>query len=74
MQVGRKDTGIFKDGAILDDGILGLGNLHHLLKPFVEEIDLEIERPTGHVGIKICQIGIIVYGFETWCPTITVGE
>jgi len=73
MQVGRKDAGILKDGTVLDNGLLRLGNLNHLLETLVQEVYLQIKRPTGHVGIEDCQLAIVIYGFEPWRPAITMG-
>ena len=43
MQVGSENLGILKDGTVLDDILLTLGNLYHVVETLVEEIDLEIE-------------------------------
>ena len=43
VEVRREDAGILKDRAVLDDGVVAVGDLHHFLKPFVEEVDLKVE-------------------------------
>jgi len=43
VKVRRKDTCVFIDGAVLDDDIVLLGDIHNILEPLVEEINLKIE-------------------------------
>ena len=74
VEIGCKDTGILEDGAVLDDGVGTLGNLDHLLEALVEEVDLQVERPPLHVGIEVLQVGVVVYGFESGGPSVTVGQ
>ena len=74
MQVRRKDTGILKDGTVLNNGLLGMGNLYHLFETLVQEVNLKVERPTFHVGIEVLQIRVIVNGFEPGGPSVTMGQ
>ena len=43
VEVGCEDTRILEDGAVLDNGFLGLRNLDHFLETLGEEVDLDIE-------------------------------
>ena len=74
VKIGGKDACVFKDGAVLNDGMFAFGNFNHFLESFVKEVDLCVERPAGHVGVEVGQIGIVVNWFKTWCPSVTVGE
>ena len=74
VEVGGEDAGVFEDGTVLHDGVGALGDLDYLLEALGQEVDLDVEGPTGHVGIVICQIGIVVDGLEAWCPTVALGE
>ena len=66
VKVGRKDAGILKDRAVLYDVLVALAYLHHLLKALVEEIDLQVERPSRHVLIEVVKIGVVLHRFKTW--------
>ena len=70
MEVRGKDACIFEDGAILDDGVIALANLHDILEAFVQEVYLEVERPAAHVLIKIVEIGVVVDGLEACRPAV----
>lgn len=74
VKVGRKDAGILKDGAVLDNNVLGLGDFDNILEALAEEIDLQVEGPAVHVGIVVGKIGIVVNRLEVWRPAITFGE
>ena len=74
MQVGGEDAGIFKDGAVLNDGFVGSGNLHHVAKALVQEVNLQVERPSAHVFIVVSQVGIVVNGLEVGSPSVALGK
>jgi O-acetyl-ADP-ribose deacetylase (regulator of RNase III) len=60
--------------AVLNDDILRLGNLYHFLETFIQEIHLQVKRPARHVGIEVGQIGVVVDGFETRRPSVTMRQ
>ena len=70
VEVWGKDFGIFKDGAVLNDGIVGLCNGNNVFETFVEKIDLQIERPSGHVVVEVFKIRVVVNGFEERFPVV----
>ena len=74
VQVGCEDAGIFKDGAVLNDGVVTLADGDYVSKPLVEKVDLQVERPSCHVGIEIVQIRIVVYWLKLWYPIISFGK
>jgi hypothetical protein len=74
MQVRGKNIGIFIDGAVLDDATFAAANLKDIVEAVVEEIDLQVERPTLHVFIEIVYVGIFFNIFEVWLPIEMVGE
>ena len=71
MQIGRENVGIFVNGPVLNNAFTGLLQLFDALglaKATIEEIDLEVEGPAGHIVVKILQIRIIVYVFQKHFP------
>ena len=74
MQVGSKDAGILKDGAVLDDGVGTSGDFHHVAEPLVEEIHLKVEGQTAHVGVKVLEIRVHLHRFEAGSPSVPLGE
>ena len=57
-------------GPVLDDDVIALGDLHHILESLVQEVNLEIERPPFHILIKISEIWIEVNRLELWRPSV----
>ena len=49
VKIGGENPGIFVDGAVLNDDIVGLGDVHHILESLVEEVNLEVERPPPYL-------------------------
>ena len=74
VQVGREDACVLEDGAVLDEGVFRLRYLDHLLEAAVEEVDLQVERPAGHIGVEVGQVGVVLYRLETGRPAVVVGE
>ena len=74
MQVWCEYLCILKDGAVLYDYVVGLGNLHHLFETAVEEIDLQVERPPLHVAVEVGKIWVVVNRLEAWCPSVSSGQ
>lgn len=68
VQVGGKDVGVFKDGAILNDGALALQDFENLPVTAVEEVNLKIERPAMHVVVEIAEVGIVLGAFVMHLP------
>ncbi|MMZ64197.1 hypothetical protein D1872_265020 [compost metagenome] len=55
-----EDPGILVDGTILDEPPAGFHNRFLFLKPFGQEIDLQMKTPTLKVRIKLFQIGVMI--------------
>ena len=70
MQVRCKDARILIYGAVLDDHLVAVSDVHHVLEPLVEEINLQIERPSFHILVKISQIWVKIYRLELRRPTV----
>ena len=70
VEIRSEDTRILVDGPVLDDDVLALGDIHHILEPFVEEINLEIKGPTLHIFVEISEIRIKVHGLEFRGPSV----
>ena len=74
VQVGREDAGILEDSPVLNDIFLAFRYFHHLFKPFVQEVNLQVEGPSVHIGVEVLEIRVVVYGFEARLPAISFGE
>lgn len=74
VEVGSEDACVLEDRAVLDDGLLRLGDGHDIAKPLVEEIDLEIERPPLHVSIVVFEVRIVVHGLVVGSPSVAFGQ
>ena len=74
VQVGRKNVGVFVDGSVLNDRVVALQNIEHLLVAMVEKINLQVERPPLHVVVEVCEVGIVVSAFEVRLPVEMAGE
>ena len=72
--VGHEDIDALKDGAILDNHLFALGNVHHVLETLRQEIDLQVERSAGDVLIVILQIGVVGDGFKFRRPAVMLGQ
>ena len=59
VEVLHKDVGVLVNCAVLHNQFIGLDGPLHSLESFGKEIDLKIESPIVHVGIKILQIGVV---------------
>src|SRR6267154_4353064 len=70
MEVFGKNIGIFINGSVLNDGLLTFPDDPNLVKPAVEEIDLKMKRPTGHVFIKVTKIRVRVNRFIQGSPPV----
>jgi hypothetical protein len=74
VKVGRENVSVFVNGSILNDGFIAVADLVYLIKPTVQEIDLQVKSPTRHVGIEILEVRIVVYGFIQGCPSVVPGQ
>ena len=70
MKVRCKDVSIFINGSVLNHLFTTFVDVVYLTKSTVQEIDLQVERPTLHVFIKVVKIRIIVGIFEVGCPVV----
>ena len=74
MEVRGEDAGVLVDGAVLDDDVLLLGDLHHVLETLVQEVDLQVEGPPLHVFVEVGEVGVEVDGLELRGPPVVGGE
>ena len=74
VEVRSEDSRILVDGPVLNDDIVGLGNLHHVLETLVQEINLEIERPSAHILIEVREIWIEIDRLVFRCPSVPGSE
>ncbi len=74
MKVRGKDMGILVDGPILYDHLVTILNLNNLFQAVIEEVHLEIERPTGHVLIEVVEVRIVLHILEPGFPIIMFGQ
>ena len=72
--VGGEDIDSLEDGAVLDDGFLGLLDGEDVSEAFLEEEHLEVERPSLHVLIVIGEVGVVDDALHAWFPTVVMGE
>ncbi len=70
VKVRGEDAGVLVDCPVLDDDIAAPGDVHDILEPLVQEINLKIERPTLHVGVEIGKIRVEVNRFELGRPAV----
>ena len=74
MQVGCENLCVLEDSTVLDDGFLVLCNFHHVVEALVQEIDLQVERPSFHVLVGVSEVRVVVHRFEVWLPIVTFTE
>jgi hypothetical protein len=74
MQVGSKNMRIFIDGSVLYDHLVTILNFNDLLESVIQEIHLQVERPAGHILIKIVEIRIILNIFKSGLPVVMPGQ
>ena len=72
VQVGSENVGVLVNRAVLDNRFFALSDLMDLIEPAVEKINLQVERPSGHVVIKIAEIGVMVNRFVEGRPSIVL--
>jgi hypothetical protein len=49
-------------------------DIYYPFETFFQEIDLQVERPSFHVVVKIGQIWIVFYGFVFCFPVVVFGQ
>ena len=74
VQVGRKNIGVFVDGAVLNHVFALTPYAVNLAEPAVQEVNLQVEGPSRHVVIKLVEVGILVHLFKVGLPAIVLGE
>ena len=74
VQVGGKDVGIFVYRAVLYNYIVAPADLNYVAEALVQEIDLQVERPSLHILVKICEIGVVVNWFKAGSPFEVLAE
>ena len=57
-----------------DEELAGRAKVSFVTEPLVEEIHLEVEGPTAHVGVKVLEIGVHLHRFEARRPSVPLGE
>ena len=61
VEVRREDARVLVDCAVLDDHFVELGDVDYVLEALVQEVYLEVERPSFHILVEVCKIRVIVY-------------
>ena len=74
MVIGREHIDTLEDGAVLNDGMVGLGDVEQVTEALLQEVHLQCERPTRDVGIVILEVGIVVHSLEAWLPAVVACE
>ena len=64
VQVGSEYVSVLIYGPILNHRFSAFTDETNLVETTVKEIDLQVERPPGHVGIEIPQVGIVIDRFK----------
>ena len=69
----HKDVDAFVDGAVLDDGVVGFGNVYQVTKTLLQEVYFQIEGPTVDVAIIVFEIGVVVDSLKACLPPVVFG-
>ena len=59
--VGNKNMDALKEGAVLDDYVLGPADFHHVMETLLEEIHFQGKGPALNVLVIVFKIGIVGY-------------
>ena len=59
--VGNKNMDALKEGAVLDDYVLGLSDFHHVMETLLKEIHFQGKGPALYVLVVVFKIGIVGY-------------
>ena len=70
----HEDVDALVDGTVLYDGVVGLCNGQQVAEAFLEEVDLQVERPAVDVAVVVFQIRVMLYGLEAWLPAVVLGK
>ena len=70
VEIRGENACILVNGPVLNDYLVALGDIHHILETLVEKINLKIERPALHIFVEISKIRIVVNGFEFGSPFV----
>lgn len=74
MKDAGKNMGILIDAAVSDGRLRQVRQRQMLLRAMTQEEHLQVERPLTHVGVEVCQIGIVGDGLETAHPAQTAAQ
>ena len=72
--VGHEYIDALIDGAVLDDGMVGLGDVYQVAETLFQEVHLQIERPSIDVAIVVLQIGVVVDSLEACLPSVVLSQ
>ena len=62
------------DGTILNNSMVGLGDVDEIAESLLEEIHLHIERPTVNIAVVILEIRVTINRLKPWLPAIMFGQ
>jgi hypothetical protein len=48
--------------------------LYDLLQPVIEEIHLQVERPAGHILVKVIEVRVVLHVLKTGFPAVMLSE
>lgn len=74
VQVAGKNVSIFVNGPILNDRFFSTQDRQNLLVSAVQKVNLQVERPTVHVVVKINEVRVVVGGFIVDVPIETFAQ
>src|SRR5258705_6377664 len=74
MKVLRKNISVFVNSPVLNNCLLAFADNPHLAKPAVEEVDLKMKGPTGHVFIEITKVRVGVDRLIQGSPAVMLRQ
>ena len=74
MKVRSEDEGILVDRSILNNCFAIPPDVHYLIQPTVEKVNLKIKGPTLHVLIEIIQVRIVFCILKVRFPFVMLGK
>ena len=74
VQVRGKDVCVFIDSSVLNDNSFAFLDVDDLLETVIEEIYLQVKRPTGHILIEVVEIGVVFYILIPGFPVIMASQ
>ncbi len=74
MKIIGKDVSIFVDRPVLNGWPFTASDFANLSKAAIQEVNLKMECPSGHIIVEVAQIWILVNRFKQGVPSIVFCE